>query len=52
MFWVATITLGVIYIAAVSLVLIFLNGAARANERWDRSNEALWQARCDEERIA
>ena len=46
--------LGVIYLAAVSLLLLFLAGASRAKERWDCSNDALWQARYDydEERLA
>jgi hypothetical protein len=40
------------YIAAVSLVLLFFAGASRANERWDRTNDARWRARWDEERAA
>ena len=52
MFWTSLIVFGVIYFAAVSLILLFLAGASRANERWDRSNDALWEARYDEERLA
>ena len=48
------IMFGVVYLAAVTLVLLFLAGASRANERWDRGNDALWQARYDNqhERLA
>jgi hypothetical protein len=33
----------VIYLLALAVVLVFFEGAARANELWDRSNRALWQ---------
>jgi hypothetical protein len=43
MFWLLTIVLIVIYLLALAVVLVFFEGVARANERWDRSNRALWQ---------
>ncbi|MBZ5629672.1 MAG: hypothetical protein LAO06_12490 [Acidobacteriia bacterium] len=52
MIWIWLIMFGVIYLAAVSLLLLFLAGAARANERWDRSNDALRQGHSDEGRVA
>jgi hypothetical protein len=43
MFWLLTIVLIAIYLLALAVVLVFFEGAARANELWDRSNRALWQ---------
>jgi len=43
MFWLLTIVLIAIYLLALAVVLVFFEGAASANERWDRSNGALWQ---------
>jgi hypothetical protein len=43
MLWVLTILLIAIYILALPAILLFFAGAARVNERWDRTNIAIWQ---------
>jgi hypothetical protein len=38
-----TIIVAAIYTFALATILVFLAGAARGNERWDRSNRKLWE---------
>jgi hypothetical protein len=42
MFWWLQLALA-IYLLAMSALWVFLDGAAQLNERWDQSNDALWQ---------